>query len=247
LAHLNGSGAHVPIVLSAAWAYGQFYEPPAEEMFQEAVFFGNIFTEPPEAYVAVHRDWAEGIRDREGERLPPVPRMCSGVSGIDATNFPERYRECPVEIIGSATPITLPPMPGIGDYVNACHMDTTHDGAAASECRLPGESRKWQWPITTFLYLPSSTPNTGVISLNRATLPVNAPIEVKYSTLPVGQDHWVGLYSAGADDEDYLTFHYLDGTQGSVSFSSLPVGNYEARLYYNDSYHQASSRTFRVK
>jgi len=158
LALVNGSGQHISITLSAAWANGPLGELPDPSLLREAVFFGNVFTDPPEAYVAIHRDWAQALRWRalsgrprtDGTDLIAVPRMCSGVPGISASNYATQQDLCPIQIVGEAGQILWETdVPGIGSNYNLCFMadGLTH----ALLCRLNGSDYKWNFPLTTFV------------------------------------------------------------------------------------------------
>jgi hypothetical protein len=94
---------------------------------------------------------------------------------------------------------------------------------------------------------PPPTPSTGRINLPKTTVAVGEPVVVKYRRLPGGSNHWIGLFKAGAGDGNYQDFFYLTGTSGNVRFSGLPAGDYEVRLYYNDSYDREMSLAFKVK
>jgi hypothetical protein len=73
-------------------------------------------------------------------------------------------------------------------------------------------------------------------------LPVYAPDEeivVNYFNNPGSTQNWIGIFDAGPgtnpdDHTDYLTFEYLSGANGSVSFSGQSTGDYEARLFFGD-------------
>ncbi len=94
---------------------------------------------------------------------------------------------------------------------------------------------------------PPPTPNTGGITLPKTTVAVGEPIVVRYRRLPEGNRHWIGLFKAGAADRAYQDFFYLTDESGKVRFSGLPAGDYEARLYYSNTYNREMSLAFKVK
>jgi len=59
---------------------------------------------------------------------------------------------------------------------------------------------------------------------------------VFFFDLPSGDQHWIGLFDRGADDDEYLVWEWARGGTGLVEFDGLNAGNYDARLYFDDSY-----------
>ena len=90
---------------------------------------------------------------------------------------------------------------------------------------------------------------------NKSSYLVGEHIEVYFSDLnSVGSD-WIGIFQSGSLDEEFLYWQFTDGTQynyynfidsGYIYFSpvSLPAGEYEIRLFYNNSYQMESSNQF---
>ena len=85
------------------------------------------------------------------------------------------------------------------------------------------------------------------LNLNKDQYLVGEHIEVFFSDLENYTNNWIGIFQEGATNYDYLYWLYTNGTQyneydminsGMIYFSpiSLPVGNYEIRLFYNDTY-----------
>lgn len=106
----------------------------------------------------------------------------------------------------------------------------------------------------------SDDPETGApgpLALDADTYVVGEHIDVTFSGAPGSGTDWVALSAAGADEESYTTWLYLDGTQteatsgpteGTLRFLpvNLPPGDWEARLYYNNGYERVASVPFTV-
>ncbi|MAR30512.1 MAG: hypothetical protein CMG24_06275 [Candidatus Marinimicrobia bacterium] len=82
---------------------------------------------------------------------------------------------------------------------------------------------------------------------NQDSFLVGEHIEAHFSGLDSYGSDWIGIFQSNASNEEYLYWKYTDGSQqnnynfidsGNVNFSpiSLPTGNYELRLFYNNSY-----------
>lgn len=79
-------------------------------------------------------------------------------------------------------------------------------------------------------------PEIEVVSNKHAS---NKLIGVSWKNAPGNKWDWIGIYKAGnLNPEDYLTYLYLDASiEGSLIFDALlEKGNYEIRLYSNDSF-----------
>lgn len=72
-------------------------------------------------------------------------------------------------------------------------------------------------------------------------------IVVFFRNLPGNSKDWVGLYESGASQEDYLSWFYTNGANnGSLVFSGMSPGQYEARLFFDNSYDLEYSVSFTV-
>ena len=90
---------------------------------------------------------------------------------------------------------------------------------------------------------------------NKDSFLVGEHIEVSFSNLDSYGGDWIGIFQSNTPNEEYLYWQYTDGTQvnnnnfiesGFINFSpiTLPVGNYELRLFYNNSYELIESYPF---
>tara|TARA_S200000501_G_scaffold52910_1_gene43071 strand:- start:13357 stop:14754 length:1398 start_codon:yes stop_codon:yes gene_type:complete len=92
---------------------------------------------------------------------------------------------------------------------------------------------------------------------NQDSYLVGEHIEVYFSGLNSYGSDWIGIFESNAPNEEILYWKYTDGTQqnnynfidsGYVSFSplTLPTGNYELRLFYNNNYELIDSVSFSI-
>ena len=90
---------------------------------------------------------------------------------------------------------------------------------------------------------------------NKDSFLVGEHIEVYFSNLDSYGSDWIGIFESNTSNEEYLYWQYTDGTQvndnnfiesGFINFSpiTLPAGNYELRLFYNNSYELIESYSF---
>jgi nitrous oxidase accessory protein len=67
-------------------------------------------------------------------------------------------------------------------------------------------------------------------------------ITVNYTGAPGYENDWVGMYESGSSDTNYITREYLDGKEnGTVPQWSSDPGNYDFRIFENDSYTQLAT------
>ena len=95
------------------------------------------------------------------------------------------------------------------------------------------------------------------ITSNKNVYIVGEHIEVSFSGLDSNGSDWIGIFESGSPNEEYLYWLYTDGTQqnnynsiesGSINFSpiTLPTGEYEIRLFYNNNYELIFSYSFSI-
>jgi len=105
--------------------------------------------------------------------------------------------------------------------------------------------------LVSFLYS-----NVDVVS-NKNIYIVGEHIEVSFSGLDSNGSDWIGIFEPGSSNEEYLYWLYTDGTQqnnynfiesGTINFSpiTLPTGEYEIRLFYNNNYELIFSYSFSI-
>lgn len=105
--------------------------------------------------------------------------------------------------------------------------------------------------LLSFLYS-----NVDVVS-NKNIYIVGEHVEVSFSGLDSNGSDWIGIFESGSSNEEYLYWLYTDGTQqnnynfiesGTINFSpiTLPTGEYEIRLFYNNNYELIFSYSFSI-
>ncbi len=92
-------------------------------------------------------------------------------------------------------------------------------------------------------------PNVPSIKMSKSSYNTGETIVVDYSNLPGNSTDWIGLYVKGSSDTSDLTYKYTNGAKnGRMTFSGLTnAGEYEARLYFNDSYNREGSASFTIE
>ena len=72
-------------------------------------------------------------------------------------------------------------------------------------------------------------------------------LSFNYNNIPSGNNHWVGLYMSGATNETYIRYVFIEPGSGTAQLAGPSIaGNYELRLFYNDSYELEESLSFSV-
>jgi hypothetical protein len=156
LALTNNSGAHVSVEMTAPWhSMGTNHELAVSE----AVFYGNLFLNPPEAYMAAGRDYAKTLHqvsnspDKTIVTENLMPRSCSALMAMTFTEFTANQAGCPIMLTGSTSAISWS---GLSESErNKCTLTAVTPGiteeGTAKECSSPGLSGKtWNYPITTW-------------------------------------------------------------------------------------------------
>jgi hypothetical protein len=134
MALTNGQGEHLSVELTGPFD-GLGVDNSKAFPFQEAAFYGNLFSDPPQAYYCIGQDYAV-VTGKSIEHL--ATRACKG--------YTDAYGECPYTRAGLCNPTASATPEGINeDYM--C-LDTKK---TLRKCReRDGGERKWRYPITTF-------------------------------------------------------------------------------------------------
>jgi uncharacterized repeat protein (TIGR03806 family) len=106
-------------------------------------------------------------------------------------------------------------------------------------------------------WITSDLPTTPALNASQGVYGLGETIVIDFANAAGHATDWIGLYPAGAPNAAYVQRLYTDGTtagtagltQGSVSFvGGLSIaGNYEARLFFNDSFSLEASVAFSVE
>ena len=71
------------------------------------------------------------------------------------------------------------------------------------------------------------------LNLNRPVYRPDEEITVFWAGMPDFDDNWIALYRSGTEDDAYQAWEWVQGGHGSVTFSGLKPGDYEARAFLN--------------
>lgn len=91
--------------------------------------------------------------------------------------------------------------------------------------------------------------NTGDprLILSQTTFAADEAIVVQYADLPGNENDWISIFEAGASNDQYGQWFYTNGAKnGTMTFDGLSAGNYEVRLFFDDSYNLEHKVAFTV-
>ena len=91
--------------------------------------------------------------------------------------------------------------------------------------------------------------NAATLSLNKTTLTPQDSILVTFSNMTGQHQDWIGIYPKGSNNDwkNVIKWHWTnDSATGQVIFTSLPVGKYEARAFYNNSFKLEAKKAFTI-
>ena len=95
-----------------------------------------------------------------------------------------------------------------------------------------------------------SNPIGGTLAINtsKKAYNINEAIVVNYDGLPGNSQDWIGLFKAGDSHQEYGQWFYTKGAKsGTMNFNGLSAGQYEARLFFKDSYNLEHKVAFTIK
>lgn len=75
-------------------------------------------------------------------------------------------------------------------------------------------------------------------------------IEVNFKEMLGHNDDWIGIYPVGSSTEwkNVLRWNWTnDVSEGKLKFEKLPIGEYEIRAFYNNSYKVEATKSFKVQ
>ena len=87
------------------------------------------------------------------------------------------------------------------------------------------------------------------LSTNKASYLTNEQITVNFANMAAKNQDWIGIYPKESSSawKNVVAWHWTDDTtNGQVTFDALPVGEYEARAFYNNSGHLEATKAFTV-
>src|SRR6185503_20703648 len=86
------------------------------------------------------------------------------------------------------------------------------------------------------------------IMADQATYAPGQDITLTWAGMPGNQMDWIAIATAGSGPTaGFVRYAFINGqVAGSMAFAGLPVGNYEARAYVNNTYTVIAQSTFNV-
>jgi len=88
------------------------------------------------------------------------------------------------------------------------------------------------------------------VTTNKDIYEPNEEIVTTYENMSENEEDWIAIYAAGTTNEweNVLQWDWIKSKKnGSKTFEALPVGDYEVRVFFNNSYELESSHQFTVK
>ena len=89
-----------------------------------------------------------------------------------------------------------------------------------------------------------------VLTTNKDVYSINDDITVNFDNMEGNAQDWIGLYKAGTSNAwaNVLSYHFTDGRiSGQEVWNPLPVGDYEVRAFFNNTYNLEGTKAFSVK
>jgi len=86
------------------------------------------------------------------------------------------------------------------------------------------------------------------VDTNKATYNPNEEITVSFSEMHQNND-WIGIYPVGSSNDwgNQVAWAWTnDQVQGNLNFNGLPVGDYEVRAFFNNSFNVEATKQFHV-
>ena len=100
--------------------------------------------------------------------------------------------------------------------------------------------------ILTFIF--ATLLNAANLDIKNSFKPIEN-IVVNFSNMSSKNQDWIGIYAEGANSnwDNVIAWKWTNDTaNGKLTFNVLPVGSYEVRAFYNNSYHLEASKKFKV-
>jgi len=91
----------------------------------------------------------------------------------------------------------------------------------------------------------------ATVTTNKATYSTNEQVRVHFANMTAKNQDWIGIYPQGSNNDwgNVVGWKWTDDkTAGDLTFGNgaLPVGAYEVRAFYNNSFHTVATASFRV-
>lgn len=104
--------------------------------------------------------------------------------------------------------------------------------------------------IITLLLFASVSLFATSVNTSKLVYNPNEPIKVTVSDMSGNYQDWIGIYPANASNAwgNVLSWRWSGGIRdGKITLDTLPIGNYEARAFFNNSFNLEASYAFSVQ
>ena len=98
-------------------------------------------------------------------------------------------------------------------------------------------------------------PNKATITTNKNSYEIGDKVTVAFNKISRDND-WVGIYRSGTnnDQENIIQWKRIDNDverineniEGEIEFKNLPIGDYEARIFFRNSYKTEAMHAFKI-
>ncbi len=161
---------------------------------------------------------------------------------------------------GSQDWIGIYPAGSSNDWENVIDWRWT-DGITDGKIFFSGINQAGQYDVRAFFNNSFTTEASYTFSVNAAEQPAtistakntftsNEVISVSVANMSGDSQDWVGIYPAGSSNDwgNVIAWAWTGGIkEGEVTLSTIPVGNYEARAFFNNSFTTEATVSFSVE
>jgi len=88
------------------------------------------------------------------------------------------------------------------------------------------------------------------VTTDKAVYTANEQVHVHFANMTAQNQDWIGIYPEGSSNDwgNVVDWSWTNDTQnGNLTFNNLPTGKYEARAFYNNSFHTEATTQFEIK
>ena len=105
-------------------------------------------------------------------------------------------------------------------------------------------------PVVTKEFSVNDAPNNTQITTNKNPYSPNDAIVVNFTDMTAKNKDWIAIYPAESSNAwgNVLQWRWTgDTNDGQINFDALPVGNYDVRAFYNNSFQLVTHQEFSVE
>lgn len=134
-----------------------------------------------------------------------------------------------VSVSGSADTATVQSFPTNGATSGVQQVTGLTAGSYEARAYASGTTVVARWAFTIS--------NTVTVTTDAGAYTTGQTVNVSFTGLPGNSNDWIGIAVPGTADTQYVQFKYTNGaTSGSLGFTGLAAGTYEARAYRKNTY-----------